>query len=547
MNIKKYKIKRNQILSIIFYLIIQSISLLTPYVLGLIIDNYIPNKNINAIIIGIIIFVSIPFISVILQTLYNYITIKHIRIKGNEIAIDIMRNLIYQDKKFFDSENSLELLSYCSKEIVNYIYFYICDLAKIVVNIVLSIGIFAILSFINPILALIQLLYIPLCYFPIKLMTKNINKEVSLVLEKNAVINQIKGDTFKAIDFVKLNRLEEKKVEEVKKNNNIINKIWGKVAALESLTSVWSTGFVTVLFTGITFGIGALLILNTNSLQVGSLVSIITYCGLLYSYINYMLQTNVNKKQKDAEFSKALEYLNLKGEFEENRNKKSLRFENNIIFKNCNFSYDKENVILNNFNIEIKKGIWTGIIGESGIGKSTMFDLIMKLYKVDDNQIFIDNIDINQINSFDIRDNITKVTQDVYLFPGSILDNLKLIKNNIIDDEVDKLLEFVCLDKYVLTLPNGINTDVGEAGKLMSGGEKQRLSLALGLLRNNKILLLDEITSNLDSETENKIKDNLLKLINKGYTIISISHNDNFLSYANIIYEIKKNEVIKIK
>ena len=544
----KKDIRKYQILSIILYLLVQIISLITPLLMGFVIDEYIPNKEINKIIFGVILFVSIPLISVSLQSLYNYLIIKFGRKKGNDIAIEIMRKMIYQDNSYFDKENSLELLSYSSKEAVGFVNFYINDMSKLYVNVIISVVIFVVLLFLNPYLALIQLLYIPLTIFPVKKMMKNIELEVTQIVTKNAEINQTKGDVFKSIEFIKLNRLEEKKLEEVKNKNNFINKIWGKVAALDTTSGIWSSGFVTVLFTGITFIIGALfIVLETYDLKIGELVSIITYCGLLYSNVNVIIQSNINKKKKDAEYSKLFSYLELNGEIEENTNKKEFKLHNSIDFIDCNFKYNDETIALKNINLTIQKGKWTGIIGKSGSGKSTLLDLITKLYRISDSQILIDGIDINKIDTFSIREKVTKVTQDIVLFPGTIEDNMKLINSKITEKEIIEVLDFVELNDYINSLPKGIKTDVGEAGKLMSGGEKQRLSIAMGLIRGNKILLLDEVTSALDIKTEEKIVDNLKKLVNEGYTIVSISHKLDFLKYADIIYTISDGEITKVE
>lgn len=544
----KKDIRKYQILSIILYLLVQILSLITPLLMGFVIDEYIPNKEINKIIFGVILFVSIPLISVSLQSLYNYLIIKFGRKKGNDIAIEIMRKMIYQDNSYFDKENSLELLSYSSKEAVGFVNFYINDMSKLYVNVIISVVIFVVLLFLNPYLALIQLLYIPLTIFPVKKMMKNIELEVTQIVTKNAEINQIKGDVFKSIEFIKLNRLEEKKLEEVKNKNNFINKIWGKVAALDTTSGIWSSGFVTVLFTGITFIIGALfIVLETYDLKIGELVSIITYCGLLYSNVNVIIQSNINKKKKDAEYSKLFSYLELNGEIEENTNKKEFKLHNSIDFIDCNFKYNDETIALKNINLTIQKGKWTGIIGKSGSGKSTLLDLITKLYRVSDSKILVDGIDINKIDTFSIREKVTKVTQDIVLFPGTIEDNMKLINAKIKEKEIIEVLDFVELNDYINSLPKGIKTDVGEAGKLMSGGEKQRLSIAMGLIRGNKILLLDEVTSALDIKTEEKIVDNLKKLVNEGYTIVSISHKLEFLKYADIIYTISDGEITKVE
>ena len=544
----KKDIKKYQIVSICLYLLVQLLSLITPLIMGLVIDEYIPNKENNKIIFGVILFVSIPLISVSLQSLYNYLIIKFGRKKGNDIAIEIMRKMIYQDNSYFDKENSLELLSYSSKEAVGFVNFYINDMSKLYVNVIISVVIFVVLLFLNPYLALIQLLYIPLTIFPVKKMMKNIELEVTQIVTKNAEINQTKGDVFKSIEFIKLNRLEEKKLEEVKNKNNFINKIWGKVAALDTTSGIWSSGFVTVLFTGITFIIGALfIVLETSDLKIGELVSIITYCGLLYSNVNVIIQSNINKKKKDAEYSKLFSYLELNGEIEENTNKKEFKLHNSIDFIDCNFKYNDETIALKNINLTIQKGKWTGIIGKSGSGKSTLLDLITKLYRVSDSEILVDGIDINKIDTFSIREKVTKVTQDIVLFPGTIEDNMKLINSKITEKEIIEVLDFVELNDYINSLPKGIKTDVGEAGKLMSGGEKQRLSIAMGLIRGNKILLLDEVTSALDIKTEEKIVDNLKKLVNEGYTIVSISHKLEFLKYADIIYTISDGEITKVE
>lgn len=197
--------------------------------------------------------------------------------------------------------------------------------------------------------------------------------------------------------------------------------------------------------------------------------------------------------------------------------------------------------------MDIPYNKWTSIIGETGSGKSTLFDLLLKLYKVKENEIYVDDIDILKINAFSIRENITKISQDIYLFPGTILDNMRLIKPDVSEKEINEVLDIACLTKFISSLSNGINTEIGEAGKLMSGGERQRLSIAMGLLRQNKFLLLDEVTANLDVDTTIKLERNLRKLLTKGYTIVSISHDKNFLDVSDLIYEVKEKTSIRLK
>lgn len=546
--LNKYKLTKYMVYSSIIYVVISIISLISPYIMGLIIDVYIPNRSINGLIFGTILFVLLPFFSVGLSLLYNYVMIKIVRNKGNELSIDIMSKLVYQNYSYFDDENSLELLSYVSKEIVRHLNFYIIELPKYYINILICLIIVIFVSFMNPIIGALQILYLPLTLLPMKKIMHSTENEISIVVENNAKMNQIKGDIFKSIEFIKTANLEDKKLNQVRKANNNINKIWGKVAALDTLTGIWSSGFMTLLFTGLTFAVGAIFIFNDfMGFTLGNLVSVVSYAGLLYNKVNIILNTKISKKKEDANFKEAISYLSLKDERDVNKGLLDFKFKHEIKLENLSFRYTDEKTILHNINITIPYNKWTSIVGQTGSGKSTIFNLMLKLYNPNKNELFVDDVDIVGINSFSIRNNIIKISQNITLFPGSILDNMKLINENISLEDIDKVLEIACLDKFVKSLPKGIDTDIGEMGKLISGGEKQRLSLAIGLLRKGKTLLLDEITSNLDLETTKYIELNLKKLLDYGYTIISISHDQNFIDVSDVIYEIKDGQAIRLK
>ncbi|MGY3776448.1 ABC transporter ATP-binding protein [Helcococcus sueciensis] len=537
-NINKYKSKSISILSFIIFITLQIITLIPPIVMKNIVDDYIPNKNLNYIYIGILLFVLIPFIHILIQAIFNYITIVFARNSGNKLSIDILKNLINQKKSFFDNENSIELATYASKEAVQYINFYVSELPKYYGYIITSIIIFILILNYSVYLALLQLLIIPLAIFPIKRISKSLEKNIENVLEYNAVIGQTRADIFKGIDTIKSLRIEDKKIAEVECLNTKISKMWGKIAALDMITGIWITGFLSMLFTGLTFGVGSYLIIeNIESITIGQLVSIISFSGILYININNIFRTRIEIKKHDAENSKLFSFLDLVGE--ENDDKIEINDIENIKINNLNFSYNDSKKAVENLNFNCKKGDFVGIFGKSGVGKSTIFNLLLKFYDVDDNSIFYNNTDINKINSLSIRDNITLISQKFNLFPGTIKYNLNLANPDVSNEEIEEVLNFVKLDEYIKSLENGILTDIGEAGKLMSGGEMQRLALAQGLLRKNKVLLLDEITSNIDKNTEKVIKDNILKLHNTGeYIIIAISHNKEFLEDCNKLYEI---------
>lgn len=213
-----------------------------------------------------------------------------------------------------------------------------------------------------------------------------------------------------------------------------------------------------------------------------------------------------NKEFKKEKFGKE-EIKNIDGNFE---------------FKNVKFGYN-ENLVLKGLNMKIDSGQTYGIVGKSGSGKTTIFNLLNKLYIVESGNIYIDGKDINNLDEKSIRGNITIISQNPYIFNMSIKDNLKLVKNDVTDEEIVNACRLACLDDYIETLPNKYNTVVGEGGVNLSGGQRQRLAIARALIQNTKIILFDEATSALDNETQSKIQKAIDNL--KGdYTIIIIAH-----------------------
>ena len=194
----------------------------------------------------------------------------------------------------------------------------------------------------------------------------------------------------------------------------------------------------------------------------------------------------------------------------------------NFEFKNVKFGYN-ENLVLKGLNLKIDSGKTYGIVGKSGSGKTTIFNLLNKLYTINSGNIFIDGKNINNLNEKSIRGNITIISQNPYIFNMSIKDNLKLVKQDVTDDEITEACKLACLDDYIEELPDKYNTVVGEGGVNLSGGQRQRLAIARALVQNTRIILFDEATSALDNETQTKIQKAIDNL--KGdYTIIIIAH-----------------------
>ncbi len=195
----------------------------------------------------------------------------------------------------------------------------------------------------------------------------------------------------------------------------------------------------------------------------------------------------------------------------------------NFEFKNVSFSYDNINNVLTGLNLKIKENKTYGIVGKSGEGKTTMFNLLCKLYDIQEGTILLDGIDITELDEESIRGNITIISQNPYIFNLSIKENLKLVKNDITDEEIKKACHLACLDDFINNLPNGYDTIVGEGGVTLSGGQRQRLAIARALVQKTKIILFDEATSALDNETQSQIQKAIDNLKDE-YTIVIIAH-----------------------
>ena len=518
-----------------FCILSEIISLISPRLMQYIIDTVIPQRNMHTIILSILIFVSIPLLHICIKSIFNYFAIVFARNKGNEYAIQLMEKLIHQPLRFFDTHNSIELLTESGRELSNLLLFYIKNIPSYYSAILSSVIIFIILCSYHPVIGVFQILFLPLSIIPVRVIHIKLEGLVNNVLEKNAKNNQLKADIFKNIDYIKSNNLETFYINKIKENNDAVVSVWGSVASMESLAGVWINGFMTSLFTGLSFGIVALLMMYTTQLTVGTIISVVSYCELLYSYLNTVFSTEIEKGKFKGEFTKTKELFEL--DFDTSRNQHPFSFKRAIQFHKVDFQYTNTR-ILKELTMVLPAHKWTVILGESGVGKSTILKLIEKFYTEYEGKIMVDDISLKDIDNHDLRSKVAYLSQSPSLFPGSIRSNLAVGNDTITDEMIWGVLETVNMKDYVSSLDDALDTDVFEAGKIMSTGQKQRLCIARALLRNVEIYLLDEITSNVDPENTQLILSYFKELLKDGKTIISVTHDREYIPFADVIYEL---------
>ncbi len=213
-----------------------------------------------------------------------------------------------------------------------------------------------------------------------------------------------------------------------------------------------------------------------------------------------------------------------------------------IEFKNVHFAYD-EKEILKGLNFKIKENETIGFVGKSGVGKTTIFSLLCKLYNVEDNMIFLDGKDINTLTEESIRNNITIISQNPYIFNMSIKDNLRLVKKGVTDEEIVNACKLACLDEFINALPDKYDSVVGEGGVTLSGGQRQRLAIARAFIQDTEIILFDEATSNLDNETQALIQEAINNLKQK-YTILIVAHRLSTIINSDRIIVVDDGKVV---
>lgn len=295
----------------------------------------------------------------------------------------------------------------------------------------------------------------------------------------------------------------------------------------------------------------ALLILLLIYLVSNNIVNVAT-AVVLYSYKNNIM---INLMEKIGALLEELKTFNLScnrvfAMFEETEFKKEKfgdihldKVNGNFEFKNVVFGYDEDKNILDHLSFKVNANETVGFVGKSGVGKTTIFNLLCKMYDVNNGEILIDDVNINELDEDSIRGNITIISQNPYIFNMSIKENLELVKSDLTEKEMKEACKLACLDDYIESLPDKYNTVVGEGGVTLSGGQRQRLAIARAFIQKTEIILFDEATSALDNDTQSKIQKAIDNLKSE-YTILIIAHRFSTIVNCDRIYFIEEGKVI---
>ncbi len=393
-------------------------------------------------------------------------------------------------------------------------------------------------------LSLIAILMIPLATITARILGKRMSKISTQAQEKSGDLNRYLIDLFKNHKIIKIFQREN---FEEKRSETFVNNLKEKSAKIASVY-IRSTPIMEVL-TGIMiafliFYSGRLII--SGELAINNFFSFLAAMMLAYQPVKTLTKVNVAIGQGLAASKRIIPIIDLENKINPNIENQDLIFsDGNIVFNNVNFAYNSnlENVVLNDVSLKFQGGKMTALVGQSGSGKSTILNMIPRIYSPHKGNIEIDDQDIADKNLESIRKEISIVDQNTTLFDDTIKNNIRYAKPEAKDDEVVKAAELAMCKEFIDKLDKGFETIIGENGVKLSGGEKQRLSIARAFLKESKIILLDEATSSLDAETEEKIQ-RALNTLTSNKTTIVIAHRLSTILNSENIYVVDKGQII---
>ncbi|MEL0246876.1 MAG: ABC transporter ATP-binding protein [Alphaproteobacteria bacterium] len=460
-----------------------------------------------------------------------------------KLQYDMVDTLVGTDTQIIDKKHSgkfISNLTYDVTHITNLLSNAILTLFK---DSLTLIGLLFVMFFQNWKLALISIIMIPLASIAAKTLGKRISKVTTEAQQKSGFLTTYLVELFKNHKLIKIfqkesfekNRADEY-LTQLKEKNQKIQTVYVRMSPImETLTGIMIA--ILIFYSGI--------LISRGDLDINNFFSFLAAMMLAYQPVRSLSTLNMVLNQGLSAASRIMPIIDQKNMINDSSDAKDIKVKNSEIeFKDLNFSYESEGEqTLNSINLEFKGGKMTSLVGHSGSGKSTIMNLIPRFYDSQSGDITIDKQSIYKTTINSLRREISMVSQETTLFDDTIKNNIKYAKEDATEEEVLNVSKLSFCDEFINKLPDKYETIIGENGVRLSGGEKQRLSIARAMLKKSSIILLDEATSSLDSETESKIQE-ALKVLTKDKTTIVIAHRLSTILNSSNIYVIDSGKVV---
>ncbi len=532
--------------SILLYFAIAALNLLPPYLNRVLVDDYIKAAEkpilwqFLTVILSLVLVNLLTKVVSVLRALVQVEASTHITVRLRELVFGRIQQLSISR---ISKRTAGELINRVSQDTATVQNFLASEIGSIIEQVVTLLAVSTILFAYDWRLALIILLPMPVVLYINRLFWGTIRRRYHRQWSLNARSNTILHDIFSGIRVVKAFGMEKR--EEERYNASI---------SAERDTSISNERFWGMLFPwlGFLMGIGEFFLLYyvgakilSGEMTLGEMSQFSAYVSIIYGPLRMLSNVPRMLARVMTSIVKIFDVLDEQVDVADKENAQEIDIRGHIVLDNVSFGYDNTTNVLKNISAEIHPGEMIGIVGKSGVGKSTLINLVMRLYDVDEGAIRIDGVDIRDISQNSLRSQIGVVLQETFLFAGTVYDNIAYAKPTATRDEVIQAAKIAGAHPFIMKLPDAYNTKVGENGHTLSGGERQRVAIARALLHNPRILILDEATASLDTETEKQIQDSLQRLT-ADRTTLAIAHRLSTLRNATRILVLDKGGVAEV-
>ena len=546
------KYKFSFLLGILITIIAQIFSLFTPKLISKsfkAIEDFAKDETVSKsfiqqeLISNILLIIATTIIAGFLTFLMRQTLIVMSRHVEYDLKNEVFRQYENLSLNFYKQNRTGDLMNRISED-VSKVRMYVGPAVMYTINTIIRFAIVIVYMFsVSPRLTLYTLLPLPILSYAIFRISSEINKRSTVFQQYLSKVSSFTQEIFSGIRVIKAYSLEDQH------QNNMVelaNESKSKSLNLAKIQALFGPLMMALIGISnlVVIYFGGLMYIDGTIKSIGTIAEFILYVNMLtwpvasLGWVSYMVQ------EAEASQKRINEFLKIVPEIQNNNPEKSI-IEGAISFENVSYTYEDTNIkALQNVTFTVNKGETLAILGKTGSGKSTIVSLISRLYDVSEGHISIDGKEISTLNLYDLRNSIGIVPQDAFLFSDSIKNNIKFGKENATDEEVKAAAKSAVVHKNIMGFNKKYDTILGERGITLSGGQKQRVSIARAIIKNPKILLLDDCLSAVDTETEEIILNNLFKISQHKSTII-VSHRISSVKNANSILVLEKGKIIQ--
>ena len=460
------------------------------------------------------------------------------------IQSDMVKALIKSDTKFIESKHSGKYISNLNFDVELIKNVLSINLLNLIKDSLTLVGLLSVMFYQNWKLSLVAIIMIPLASIAAKSLGKRMGKVSTQAQERSGFLNKHLVEIFKNHKLIKIFQKEN---FESNRSDELISNLANKVKKINTVyvrsTPIMET-LTGIMIAFLIFYSGKLIM--SEELEINNFFSFLAAMMLAYQPVRSLATLNIGVQQGISAGKRIIPILDIENEITNKEECDPIKLsKGEIVFTNVNFSYlkDAEQKTLKSVNISIEGGKISAFVGHSGAGKSTLLNLIPRFYDPDSGEIKIDDQSIHNVKLKSLRENISIVSQDTTLFDDTVINNIKYANLDATDKEVFEAAELAYATEFISKLKDGYNTVIGENGVRLSGGEKQRLSIARAILKQTKIILLDEATSSLDAETESKIQ-KAINHLTKDKTSLIIAHRLSTILNSDKIFVLDQGQII---